>query len=486
MKTKYFKTTFLLSFFFAISHLAIAQQNKPLPDFNKINVDESFEVQLFHSDRNSIIYNTKSDDEIVAEVKNGTLNIKSNFNSQANWKVTIYFREINEINISGIASVTSNDTISTSYFIEKIEGTAKSNLIVKCDSIKINAEGITKINMAGTATSAYYNLEGLSTLKALDLVSQKVKIIAEGKSNAQVQAKESLVVKAEGISQILYTGAPVNKSISIEGLAIVKDKSGNEEFNNKTAHINKNNGDTTKLKLGKKKFMIIDEDGDDEIVEGSKGKSDSRKMKSVWGGFALGVNSLTTRDMYFNFNNNYKFLNTKMGESWFFDLNLPEYDAPIIRNKLALTMGLGMQWNNIHFEGNSFMTPKSDTLGSTNAGVNLSLNKLFTFDITAPLMIKFAPGSSKSAKGGFHLAAGVIGHYITTSSIVTETSANGYFQRTEIHDNFNINPFRLDATVRAGYGHVKLFANYSLTPYYDVSKAPDVRLFAAGITLIGF
>jgi hypothetical protein len=158
----------------------------------------------------------------------------------------------------------------------------------------------------------------------------------------------------------------------------------------------------------------------------------------------------------------------------------------MIRNKLAITTGLGLQWNNIHFDGNDFITPHIDTLGSTTSASKLSLNKLYTFDITAPLLIKFAPGTAKSAKRGFHIAAGAIFHYVATSSVIMETTANGYFQRTELNDNFNINPFRVDATVRVGYDKVKLFANYSLTPYFNAGKAPDVRVFAAGLTLVGF
>jgi len=102
------------------------------------------------------------------------------------------------------------------------------------------------------------------------------------------------------------------------------------------------------------------------------------------------------------------------------------------------------------------------------------------------LLIKLAPGTKKSARKGFHIAAGAIFHYVINKRVVTETSSGGFDQRVELEDDFNINPLRADATVRAGYGRIKLFANYSLTPYFNKSKAPDVRLFSAGLTLIGF
>jgi len=40
--------------------------------------------------------------------------------------------------------------------------------------------------------------------------------------------------------------------------------------------------------------------------------------------------------------------------------------------------------------------------------------------------------------------------------------------------------------VRVGYNNIKLFANYSLTPYFNSSKGPDIRMFSAGLTLIGW
>ncbi|MFI5220728.1 MAG: head GIN domain-containing protein [Bacteroidia bacterium] len=488
MRTYNYKNLLFLILNFICGSTLFGQITKPLPEFNKIEAGEAFKILLIPSDSNSIVIGTKNEADVLTEVKNGTLHLKSNFKSAVNWNVKIFFKGLNELTLEGTAQAICRDTIHTQSFYLKSSGTSLSDLIINCDTLKINAEGVSQTLISGSAITANYIVEGASKLNAQNVTAQKIDVRTEGTSNAKIRVNESLSAHAEGISRIIYGGNPINKSIAIDGLATVKSASGSEEFNNEKALINKNDGDTTRLKIGRKKLLIINEDNsaDFEKTFDEKPKNSKRKMKSVWGGFALGVTGMTTKDMNFNFSTNYKFLNTKLGESWFFDLNLPEYDAQIIRNKLAVTMGLGMQWNNIHFAGNNYLTPKSDTLSSTNAGVNLNLNKLFTFDITAPLLIKFAPGSRKRAKGGFHLAAGVIGHYITTSSVITETLANGYMQRVVFNDNFNINPFRLDATVRVGYSRVKLFANYSLTPYFNTGAGPDVRLFAAGLTLVGF
>ena len=99
-------------------------------------------------------------------------------------------------------------------------------------------------------------------------------------------------------------------------------------------------------------------------------------MKRVWSGFEVGVNGFATPQVGFNFNDQYKFLNTKIGESWSYGLNLFEWDAQIIKNKLALTSGLGIQWNNTHFNGSDVLIPHIDSLAASKSSSTLNLNKL--------------------------------------------------------------------------------------------------------------
>jgi hypothetical protein len=111
---------------------------------------------------------------------------------------------------------------------------------------------------------------------------------------------------------------------------------------------------------------------------------------------------------------------------------------------------------------------------------------MYNFNISVPLLLKFAPRTAKT-KNGFHLAAGIIGSYIAFSQMRLESTANGYNEKLEIRDDFNINPFRLTGTVRVGYGWFRAFANYNLTPYFNTSNGnPDVRTFTAGLTLVSF
>jgi len=480
MKTIITKISLVLSFGLFFQSKIFAQQNKSLPFFNQIEAGQTIDIQLISADRNSM-YTELSENSVTADVVNEVLKLKSN---ALKAKIKIYFKELKSLKIEGAAIVSNTDTLISPQFSITSEGASKLNLILKCDTLKVNAEGASDITLSGIATIGIFNLAGANIFNANNLATKKITINAEGIANAKINVAEYLSAHATGASHIVFSGKPEYKNISVDGISTIKDKTSGDDFNNETVRGVKKDGDTTKLKIFKKKFMMIDDnknDNDENVDANAR-----RKMKRVWSGFEVGVNGFATPQVGFNFNDQYKFLNTKIGESWSYGINIVEWDAQIIKNKLALTSGLGMQWNNTHFNGNDVLIPHIDSLAASKSSSNLNLNKLYTFDFTAPLMIKFAPGSKKDAKGGFHLAAGVILHYVTSASVVTETTANGYFERTVINDNFNINPFRVDATIRAGYSHLKLFANYSLTPYFNTSAGADVRLFSAGLTLVGF
>jgi hypothetical protein len=369
-----------------------------------------------------------------------------------------------------------------------MDGASEAHLIVSSNNIKVDIDGGANLTLDGKANNAIFETDGAALLNASKLSVINMNIEADGGSNVKIFVSESLHAKADGASLVIYQGEPKNKIFSIDGAG--KIKSNTDEY---TTDLNIDiptykitpDADTTRLKIGKRKFIIID----DNKVDKEKSSDESekrRRMKRVYAGLETGVNALTTSSMNFTHSNDYKFLNTKLGSSWLYGINLFEFDGHIIKNKLAFTTGLGSQFSNYHFEGNSYITPNSDKLTSTDAGVALTKNKLFTYDINVPLLIKYAPGTKKGAHGGFHIAVGTIVRYTSTAKVVNETTARGFEERFTFNDDFNINTFRVDGTVRVGYKEIKLFANYALTPYFNNSKAPDVRAFNAGIMFLAF
>lgn len=475
------------------------QSSQVLPEFDQIIVSDQVQVELVIADRYSLYLEGAMPELAMAKVVNRTLTLTAE-NANAT-KVKVFTKKITRVQIEGAARIESLDTLNGNQISISVKDASKAKLILDAQNAAISTEGASECSLSGKAEIVSVNVTDASKLTAQNLVIQTLTIETEGQAKAFVNVQNTIQAKVSDISKLTYSGSPVNKIIAQEDLAKVEnipqvaDLKVEKDYGPleiESAVDLKNNkpepSDTTRVKIGKKRLTIIDE-GDDE-PEGKAYGSEERKhdLKSVWGGFELGVQGFTNNQLNFNIAAPYDFMTSDIGKSWFFGLNFPEFDAHIIQNKLAFTTGFGLLWNNTRFGGDQFLTPNIDSLSASASplGVNLTKNKLYTFDLTAPLLIKWAPGRAKKEEGGFHFAAGAIIHYVAISRVVTETTSNGYKQRTELKDDFNINPFRVDATVRIGYDWFRLFANYSLTPYFNNTKAPDLRMFSAGITLVGF
>lgn len=472
---------------------ASGQNSQPLAEFDKIVLKDNVKVEMVIADRYSIYVEGGLPAESADMIRNQTLVLTNE--KLAGRKAKVFVKSVSSIECDDLASIESVDTLKGSSVSVKLQGKSKATILLNVSNLLINADDMSSLTMAGSATRASMRADGAASIKSEELVCQDLTVETDGAANAKVQSLMVLNAKVDGASTVRFKGDPQKRNFSILGLGTIKGSKEGEEYDGAVDSMKDrvtkeltNDGDTTRVKIGKRKLMII-EDKNKEKAYGEKDKDEkTRGMKTVWGGFELGVQGFATPSLSFTMPSTHSFLSSDIGNSWFFALNAGDFDGHIIKNKLALTTGLGILWSNIHFDGNDYLTPNSGTLTATSpaAGTKLSLNKLYTFDITAPLLIKFAPGRNNKAKGGFHIAAGAIIHYVATSRVVTETSSAGYNQRIEMNDDFNINPFRVDGTVRMGYDRVKLFANYSLTPYFNSAKAPDVRLFSAGLTLIGF
>jgi hypothetical protein len=479
MKTLLKKTLILIGAPLIFIKISTAQNSQPLPEFSRIKADDLVHVELILADRHSA-YN-ESGKEMNLKVVNGTLIVGS---SGINDRIKIYAQNIRSIMLDGAAVLECKDTLRSEDLSIEMDGAAKADVIVASTNVKIDIDGAAKLGISGYTDNLVAEADGAAKLTAKNLAAKNVTVETDGTASATVHADSTFNAKSDGMSHVSFSGNPASKTLSVDGLSNIKALNSGEVYDEKAvteASPDDNANDTTRIKLGNRKLLIIDDEKE------AKKKTDSRRrMKSVYAGFEMGVNGFTNPSMDMNFKDPYKFMNTRLGNSWFFGLNLFEVNGHIVKNKLALTTGLGMQWSNYRFDGDTYLTPNIDSLGGTASPVALKSNKLYTFDLNAPFLIKFAPGTKNKSKGGFHIAAGVIVRYVTTMRVTTESTANGYKQRTKFDDDFNINPFRVDATVRFGYDKVKLFVNYGLTPYFNSSKAPDIRTFAAGITVIGF
>ncbi|MCC7302564.1 MAG: DUF2807 domain-containing protein [Bacteroidia bacterium] len=373
--------------------------------------------------------------------------------------VKVGLREISGISANG-ASVVKSDG---NFVVKDVELTANgaSKIKLKLTAsgvVKTSATGASEISLSGTGETLNGDIGGASSLKAGEFEVQDATITTSGSSSARVMPRNVLTVNASGASSVKYTVEPKSINANVSGSANVK----------KT-------GDTG----------ITQKDSNEVDLGGTKFRYKPKQNFHHWSGLDLGVSAYGDEAFGFGISDTNRSWDLNYGRSVHVGLNLGEYDFHIYKNYVNLVTGFGFEWNSYAFRNPVTMNPDSTfTTLWVDSGIEYEKNKLRTTGVTMPLLLEF--NSHKKNSRSFHLAAGVTLQYIFKSKSLKEYVMNGYDVDVTRKDDYNINPFRYSATVRAGYGDFTLFANYALSELFEKNKGPELYPFSVGVRLVPF
>jgi hypothetical protein len=227
----------------------------------------------------------------------------------------------------------------------------------------------------------------------------------------------------------------------------------------------------------------VEEPFEDPDFEGPP--EESNKYAAHWAGYEFSL----TQNMNgpFNFGSdfsNHPYWENKVSKSFSMNLNLFQWKFPIIRQYLGITTGYGFQFNRMEFSGNyNLMHPGDTSLYATlDPTQDYKVNSLNTGYFTIPLLLDFS--TKKYFKNAFYFNAGVLGG-VKMYSIQhqTGTYVNGDQFENNTKSAYCMNPFSLEATVRAGYSFVGFYASYALISPFKTGVTVPVYPFKFGISL---
>ncbi|MGC8802342.1 MAG: outer membrane beta-barrel protein [Bacteroidales bacterium] len=268
----------------------------------------------------------------------------------------------------------------------------------------------------------------------------------------------------------------------------------------------KKNGDTTRIKLGKKGITIVEKNGktivdiqdvDKDTTEhneegwDAETKPEKRKDRSFephWAGFELTLNNFMTSSFSLSLPSSASFMELNTGKSIGVRLNLFEYTIPFGAFN-GLYTGLGFEFNSYYFKSdsnnittiNGRIVPKYKPVGSSA----YSKNKLKDTYLNIPLMyeIQFPLGNTKHP---LYFAAGVIGGLKLGSRTKEYYKLNGETSHEVIKDDFYLSPIRLGYQARIGFRHLHLVATYYQTPLFLLGKGPEIHPFDIGLMILNW
>lgn len=218
-----------------------------------------------------------------------------------------------------------------------------------------------------------------------------------------------------------------------------------------------------------------------ESKKGSKeSKKTSKKHSTLlfnprWSGVEAGLNMFLGND----FSGPYTLLELRPMRSWNFNFNIADVGLAFsYSHRAGIYTGIGLGWNNYSFN-NPVRLEKGKNALLCNAideseEGTVKRSKLGVLYLQMPLMVEFRP-TEKS-----YIAIGVTGglRINTWTRVKFEKGVN-----EKIHNDFYVNRFKLDASLRAGGRGLGFFANYNLLPLFQKDKAPTTHTLSFGLSL---
>lgn len=468
------KKIFLAGCLAAITFSAIAQDTgTQQASFTKIVINGKATVILKQGESSQYSY---SDERVRPDIKNDKLVINDGPGT-----VTVTVKELSLIDIPGDGTVISEEKISTGNLRFDISGLGKitfNNL--QAGELKANISGIGKLKLIGEANHVEFNISGSGNADALSFKTPELTANISGAGKISMDITDELEANISGSGSIKYVNTPLKITRSISGIGKIGPVAGSETSSSP---------DSVEVNIGDKKIVVVDKEdsttvnvnsGNKKVVTYSKNKT----VQPHWGGFELGFNQLFSESFNTDMPAEYEYLELNSGKSIAVNLNLFDHGFKIYRHHLQLVTGLGITWNNWRFQNDVYLVPNQPQLSGMIDSVPMRKSKLTASYATIPLLIEF--NSHELERKSFHLAAGIIGGYRIGTHTKRVYTENGKKRKIKDYDDFSLDTFRADATVRIGYRGFTLFASYGLMPLFKTSQAPDLKPFTVGLTLLNW
>ncbi|NGX31255.1 MAG: hypothetical protein K940chlam8_00621 [Chlamydiae bacterium] len=206
-------------FFLLPFYLFAASQDRDVSNFTSISVESNVVLWIEEASQESL--KLEGTDNALANIEttvdNKVLTIRPKSNTQSAEKVQAYVtvKDLENLNISGNVTTTTQNQIKSSTFNFHASGNSVTNLDLDVTTLNISLAGQSKLKLTGRAKTQTINAAGSSDIDAQTFQTDNTTLNASGSAQIDVNATKTLDVTASGNAVIGYTGNPqVKKHLS--------------------------------------------------------------------------------------------------------------------------------------------------------------------------------------------------------------------------------------------------------------------------------
>lgn len=198
---------------FVSSQLLIAQ-SKSVDAFNSIEIsgnisaeliqssDEKVEYKLIKGDAKNLVIMNKGN-SLIVKTKGGWTN-----GGKTSAKVVIYYKSIDDLEISSGSSVSAEDIINANDFDLEISSGSTCTLALSTGKLDLEVSSGSTLSLEGSADMADVEVSSGSSLRAPDFVVQSADVEVSSGSTAQLGVTKELVGEVSSGSTLRYSGEP--------------------------------------------------------------------------------------------------------------------------------------------------------------------------------------------------------------------------------------------------------------------------------------
>ncbi len=203
----------------------ITSQKRILEEFTEVHLTGNFEIGLKKGGKEQIVIVTDSNllEYIDTEVENEVLVVTSSkkIQSREGIKIFITYQELSALKSIGASVINTDGPIVSSRFEMEIPGASLIDVELDVSDLEVMLAGAGSVKLRGNAENQTLSLNGVGNLEAFDLESRSCKVTVSGMGGVEINVKENLQARVNGIGSIKYKGNPQHVDDKVKGLGTI-------------------------------------------------------------------------------------------------------------------------------------------------------------------------------------------------------------------------------------------------------------------------
>ena len=205
-----------------VAQLSFGQVTKELGDFDSVKVFDKLHVKLVQSSDNKIVIKGARESEVEVVNKQGLLKLRMPFPkllSGDDLDITVYYKNIELIDVNEGAVVTSKEIIKATFFKVSAQEGGKINVDVDVEKLDVSSVSGGEITLSGKASNqdAKLGAGGYLLASKLNTAQTKVSVSAGGKADVNASTLVDAKVSAGGSIYIYGKPKQINQKTVLGG-----------------------------------------------------------------------------------------------------------------------------------------------------------------------------------------------------------------------------------------------------------------------------